>query len=452
MSTKINRREFLKRTAQYAALGSAGPLAVSLSTLAQASAFTALDYKAVVCVYLYGGNDNSNTVVPYDTSSYNQYNNLRTSIALPRTSLSATVLQPMQALSGGLQFALESNLAPLMPFFNNNQMDVILNIGSLIQPTTRAQYLANSAALPPRLFSHNDQQKYTQSLTSAELAGWGGQIENLLQSANAQTTFGAISTAGNSLFLSGGAAVQYQLGSNGSVAINGISGTPFGSSSVASALKSIISTPVNQVFGDQITATVNNSISAHNTINAVFAGPSPFGTLFPSNNSLATQLQNVARVIQSSQTLGLKRQVFFVSLGGFDTHDHISTAHPPLMATLSNAISPFLNALIGMNKLQNVLTFTASDFGRTLTSNGDGSDHGWGSHHFAFGGPITTSKFIGVPPVLATNGPDDVGQGRYIPTTSYDQLAYSAGSWLGASAADLNTVLPNVKNFPVITL
>ncbi len=438
--------------ANYTALGTAAPLALSLSSLANASSFTASDYKAVVCIYLYGGNDYANTVVPYDVNSYNLYNSLRPAIALDRASLVNTVLTPSKPLSNGLQFALEPNLLPLMPLFNNNQMSVLLNIGTLVQPTTKAQYLANSVPLPPRLFSHIDQQKFSQSLTNLQVSGWGGQLESLLMSANTNSLFSAISASGQALFLTGNSVSQYQVSTNGATAIGALSGSPFGSSSVAGALKSIITTPLNQPLSDQITTCVNRAISAQSTLTSAIGSATPFGSLFPSSNSLASQLQIVARIIKANQTLGTKRQVFFVSLGGFDTHDHITTIHPQLMAQVGDAVSAFQSALSSMGLLPNVFGFTSSDFGRTLTSNGDGTDHGWGSHHFAFGGPITTSKFIGVAPALANNGVDDVGQGRLIPTTAIDQLSMAIGSWMGVSGTDMATVLPNAKNFQALSL
>jgi uncharacterized protein (DUF1501 family) len=223
----LARREFLKKMAHYTALGSAAPLALSLSSMANASSFAATDYKAIVCIYFYGGNDYANTVIPYDASSYNLYKALRPSIALDRTALVNTVLTPSQPLSNGLQFALEPNLSPLMPFFSSNQMSVLLNIGTLIQPTTKAQYVANSVALPPRLFSHIDQQKFSQSLTNLEVLGWGGQIESLLMSANSNSLFSAISTSGQALFLNGNTESQCQVGLNGANAINALSGTHF---------------------------------------------------------------------------------------------------------------------------------------------------------------------------------------------------------------------------------
>ena len=452
MSSK-GRREFLRRLAQYSALGSASQLALPFSAIAEAASLTATDYKAIVCVYLYGGNDYANTVVPYDLTSYNKYQSLRSTIALDRANLSNTLLTPKTALSNGIQFALEPNLAPLATLFANNQMNVMLNIGNLVQPTTKAQYKSGSVKLPPRLFSHNDQQKYSQAFMDPDLTGWGGRIEDLLMARNSTSTFSAISVAGNASFLNGSSTHQFQVGANGSAAVSGINGAPFGSTSVATALKTILTSNSGLVLGDQITSVVNRSMVSHDKLAPYLTGTSPFGTnFFPTGNSLASQLQVVARIIKANQSLGMKRQIFFVSLGGFDNHDHLVTAHPVLMKLVGDAVGGFQSALNSIGMGQNVCTFTSSDFGRTLTSNGDGADHGWGSHHFVLGGPITQSKFVGTPPALANDGPDDVGQGRLIPTTSWDQLAYSLGVWFGASTASLRYILPNAQNFNAITL
>jgi len=453
MSLTKGRREFLKRLAQYSALGSASQIALPFSAIAEAASTNASDYKAIVCVYLYGGNDYANTVVPYDSSSYSLYNSLRPTIALDRNSLSKTVLAPKTALNNGLQFALSPNLAPLASLFANNQMNVLLNIGTLVQPTTKAQYQNGSVKLPPRLFSHNDQQKYSQSFLDPDLTGWGGRLEDLLMANNSSSTFSAISVAGNASFLNGNSTHQFQVGTNGSVAVNALNGSPFGSTAIATALKSIITTPQGQVLRDQVISTVNRSIISHDKLAPSLTGSSPFpASFFPTGNSLAAQLQVVARIINAKQSLGMKRQVFFVSLGGFDNHDHLVTNHPALMKLVGDAVGGFQSAMSSIGMAHNVCTFTSSDFGRTLTSNGDGADHGWGSHHFVLGGPITQSKFIGTPPVLANNGPSDVGQGRLIPTTSWDQLAYSLGSWFGASTSDLKLILPNAQNFANISL
>ncbi len=448
-ATRLQRRAFLQRVSQYAITGAAARWAIPLSVMSEAAAQTASDYKAIVCVFLYGGNDYGNTVVPYDSASYTQYNNLRPAIALARSALDATALAPATALPGGLQFALEPGLAPLVPLFSANQMAVVLNIGSLVVPTTRAQYLASSVPLPPKLFSHIDQQTFWQTLAGSGGAGsgWGGRIEDVLMGANGNGTFSCISAAGNAIYLTGNTALQYQVGTNGATAITGLSGSPFGSSLGAATLRTLITSASGKLLQDQVTNTVKRSIDAQSVLASAIGTTSPFASLFPTGNTLASQLQIVARMINARQALGAKRQVFFVSLGGFDTHDHISTVHPQLMKTLGDALGAFQSALAQIGVAGQVTTFTASDFGRTLTSNGDGTDHGWGSHHFVIGGAVKGGTFIGTPPALGNNGPDDVGQGRLVPTLAIDQLAASLGTWMGASATQVDAALPNLRNF-----
>ena len=441
------RRAFLRQLATYGTLGAASRLALPLSLLGTAAAEAATDYKALVCVYLHGGNDYANTVVPFDSPNYALYSSLRSSLALPASSLSATALNPRNALAGGARFALAPALAPIKGLFDAGQLSVLLNIGTLIAPTTKAQYTANSVPLPPRLFSHIDQQNYAQTLISDQATGWGGRIEDLLMTSNSNATFSAISATGNSVFLSGRSATQYQVSPNGAVAINGLGGKVFGSSAVGTALQSLITASRTHPIENVISTMTRRSISAQSAVSGAIGTSSPFASLFPTGNSLAAQLQIVARLINARAALGAGRQVFLVSLGGFDLHDHLSAQHPILMDTLGHALASFQAAVTQMNLGNNVITFTASDFGRTLTSNGDGSDHGWGSHHFLMGGAIHGGQVLGTPPVLASNGPNDVGQGRLIPALAWDQLAGSLGTWFGASASQLATVLPNLRNF-----
>jgi uncharacterized protein (DUF1501 family) len=448
----MNRRAFLARLGQYGSLGAASRLALPLSLLGSASAEAATDYKAIVCVYLYGGNDYANTVVPWDSTSYTMYNNLRSDIALASSALAGTVLTPSNTVAANSQtaapqFALAPELAPLVTLFNANKLSVALNIGTLVAPISRAQFLAKSVPVPPQLFSHIDQQKYSQSLSSTETTGWGGRIEDLLMSANTTSTFSAISATGNALYLTGDSALQYQVSTSGAVAINGLNGSIYGSNSVGSALNTLITASSSNLFEAQVSAVNTRSISAQSAMHAALGTTSPFASLFPANNNLASQLQVVARIINARAALGAGRQVFLVSLSGFDNHDSLATLHPPLMATLANALSAFQAALAQMSLGPNVITFTASDFGRTLTSNGDGADHGWGSHHFLMGDAIQGGKVLGRAPVLANGGPDDVGQGRLIPTLAWDQLAGSLGTWLGVSSSSLATILPNLANF-----
>ena len=442
-----SRRAFLRRTGALSLAAGAAPWALSLAAMGEAAAQTATDYKALVCVFLYGGNDYANTLVPYDQASYDAYAGLRSNIAIARTALAGTVLNPTTPLAGGLQYALAPGLAPLVPVFDAGQMAVLLNIGPLVQPTTKAQYAARSVPLPPKLFSHNDQQSYWQSsLPEGARTGWGGRLGDLFASGNGNSTFTCISVSGNAVYLTGQSAVQYQVSSNGAVAVNGIKNPLFGSSPCSTALRSLVTQPRTHLLENEYALVTRRSVESNDQLTAALAGAT-VPTAFPTGNGLASQLQLVARLIAARTALGARRQVFFVSLGGFDTHDSLATAHPALMTTLGNALGAFQQATVDLGVASQVTTFTASDFGRTLVSNNDGSDHGWGSMHFVLGGAVQGKRFVGTPPAIANNGPDDVGQGRLLPTTSVEQLAGTLATWLGVSATDQLALLPNLANY-----
>jgi uncharacterized protein (DUF1501 family) len=450
MSANMNasRRAFLQRASALSLVGVATPWALNLASLGEAAAATAADYKAMVCVFLYGGNDYGNTLVPYDQSNYDAYFGLRPTLAYARTALGSTVLNPATALAGGRQYALAPELAPLLPLFDAGQMAVLLNVGTLVQPTTKVQYTARSVPLPPKLFSHNDQQSVWQSSApEGATSGWGGRMGDLFQAGNGNATFTCVNVSGNAVYLSGNSAVQYQMSTSGSVPLKALTSPLFGSANCSAALQSIITQPRSHLMESELTRVVNRSIDANSLLTSGLTPSSAIATAFPTGNNLADQLKLVARMIASANALGAKRQVFFVSMGGFDTHDGLLTVHPGLLATLANALSAFHSATVELGVANQVTTFTASDFGRTLSGNNDGSDHGWGSMHFILGGAVNGRRFYGTPPVVANNGPDDVGQGRLLPTTSVDQYAATLGNWLGVSNTDLLSVLPNLKNF-----
>ncbi len=451
-----SRRAFLERVSALSVAGVATPWAINLATMAEASAATASDYKAIVCVFLYGGNDYANTVVPYDTTSYNAYQALRPTLCYQRANLNSTLLvpstAPVDALGVSRQFALAPELAPLLPIFNAGKMGVLLNVGNLVQPTTKAQYTNKSVALPPKLFSHNDQQSTWQSSwPEGATSGWGGRMGDLFAAANGNATFTCVNVSGNAVYLSGRQAVQYQVTPSGSVPIYGIKSPIYGSSACSTALKALITQSRTHLFENEYNKVSSRSINADVTLtNALATGPT-INTVFPSGNGLADQLKMVAKMIASAGSLGQKRQVFFVSLGGFDTHDGLVTQHPVLLKTVAEAMSAFYNATVELGVANQVTSFTASDFGRTLSGNNDGSDHGWGSMHFVLGGAVNGKRYYGTAPVVASNGPDDVGQGRLLPTTSVDQYAATLGKWLGISDSDLLSLLPNLKNFNAAT-
>lgn len=442
-----SRRAFLRHGAALSLAAGATPWALSLAAMGEAAAATATDYKALVCVFLYGGNDHANTLVPYDQPSYESYRGFRSNIALDRNTLAATVLTPATPLPAGQQFALAPGLAPLLPVFNAGKMATVLNLGTLVQPTTKAQYTARSVPLPPKLFSHNDQQSFWQaSSPEGATSGWGGRMGDLFAAANGNATFTCVSVAGNAVFLSGANAVQYQVSSSGSVPVNGIKSALFGSTACSSALQSLMTSTRTHVLENEHTRVARRSIDANDQLSAALAGAS-VATPFPAGNPLASQLNLVARMIAARNSLGAKRQVFLVSLGGFDTHDTLATTHPGLMSAVGEALAAFYQASVELGVANQVTTFTASDFGRTLLSNTDGSDHGWGGMQFVLGGSVLGRSFVGTPPVLANNGPDDVGQGRLLPSISVEQFGATLSSWFGVSQTDQALVLPNLGNF-----
>ena len=446
MSNQASRREFLKRASALSLAGSAAPFALNLAALGEAAAAssdaTATGYKAIVCVFLYGGNDYANTVVPYDQPNYDLYKAQRVAIATPREQLVA--LSP--TLGGGRQYGLAPQLAPMLPMFDAGQMAVMLNIGTLIEPTSKTQYLAKSVRLPPKLFSHNDQQSIWQSsLPEGSTSGWGGRMGDVFAAGNGNATFTCVSVAGNAVYLSGNSAVQYQVTPNGSVALTGVTAPLFGSTACSDALRSLVTAPRPHLYEAEHTRVMTRSIDADRLLTGALPD---LTTVFPATG-LGAQLRMVARMIAARNTLLAKRQVFFVSLGGFDTHDNLLAEHPGLLGEVAGALAAFNVAMnTELNVANQVTTFTASDFGRTLTTDGDGSDHGWGSMHFVMGGAVKGGALYGTPPAVANDGPNDVGQGRLLPGIAVDQFGGTLGTWFGVNERDLQTVMPNLRNFP----
>lgn len=453
MTMDQSRRAFLKRASMLSLTGGAAPFVMNLAAMGEAAAATASDYKALVCVFLFGGNDYANTLVPYDANQYAVYRAQRTNLAFAQSALAPTVLNPSVPLASGAQYALTPGLAKLLPIFDAGKMAVMLNIGTLIQPTTKAQYNAKSVPLPPKLLSHNDQQNYWQaSGPEGATSGWGGRIGDLLQSGNGTSTLTCINVTGNAVFLTGKAAVQYSITNSGPIGLNART-TLNGSAAASTLLQSLIGGTVagNHQFGTALGTIGSRALGLYTQVTGALAQAPTIATPFPAaadpQSSLGAQLQTVARLISVSQQLGAKRQVFFVSTGRFDTHDGLDTLHPTLMTNLADALRAFYDTTVELGVANQVTTFTASDFGRALTANNDGSDHGWGSMHVVLGGAVKGGRYYGINPTLANNGPDDIGQGRLIPTMSVDQYAATMASWFGVAASDLATVLPNIGNF-----
>jgi uncharacterized protein (DUF1501 family) len=475
------RRDFLRRSAQLAFTGAAMPTAINLAAMGDAAAFTAPDgsYKALVCVFLYGANDYANTVVAYDDASYDKYSTIRGGgvgrtaggIALAKADLTATLLNPTVPLPGGRQYALHPSMAGLAGLFNAGQAAVQLNVGPLIEPITRVQYNAFAKKFPPKLFSHNDQQSIWQSSESeGSTIGWGGNLGDFGFPVNASgSTFSCVSVTGNAVFLAGDTALAYQVSKDGAVKLSSINNTKvYNSTPVGLAINQLIvqtGTGAQEIEYNNVT---RRSIAAETKVTGALAGAgatsdSPnftaFTTTMLAENLLAGQLKMVARMIAGRAALGSpKRQVFMVSLGGFDLHDNLISQHPNLLRYVSEAMTAFHDATVKLGVDTQVTSFTASDFGRTLTSNGDGSDHGWGSHHFVVGGAVNGKAFYGYAPPISTSDdlskPDNiwhVGQGRLLPTTSVDQYAATMATWFGVEDNELIKVVPNILNFDNVT-
>lgn len=504
--SRMDRRHFLRVGGAFSTLGVAAPFALQLAAAGSAAGQSAPDYKALVCVFLFGGNDSNNTVLATDADSWGRYFAARDTGADPialmpvgtaRTPVGQTspvtgrVAQAdMPEAWGGVlpitprtaqrvpagtnassrTFALHPFLGPMQSLFSQGRLAVLANVGTLIQPTTKAQYQARSVALPPSLFSHNDQQSTWQALsTEGARVGWGGRFADLLAGMNGgNTLFTAISTAGNAVFLSGQSVVQYQLSTGAQPAVvvtSAQGGSLFGSSVAPARMRELITDTgfANNLAADHATV-VSRSISAASTINGAFTAASG-GVATPSaytnpitgraeTNTLALQLQTVARMVAAAPGLGVRRQVFFVSLGGWDTHDFQNNTQPNLLAKVAHALEYFDGALGnmgGIDRRGQVTTFTASDFSRTFTTNGDGTDHAWGGHHFIMGGAVNGGDIYGQYPTLGTdvagfNNPDAAG-GSLIPTTSVDQYGATLGRWFGVSDSEIDVIFPRLRNF-----
>lgn len=464
MTKPASRREFLKMAAALSATRFAPPLALNLAALGESAAATATDYKALVCVFMIGGNDNFNTLVPYDAANYAIYAQQRPAIATAMSALTPTLLTPATVLAGGEQFALAPALAPLLPLFNGGQMAVLLNIGTLIDPIASAVAYASAPAtsLPPQLFSHLDQRSFYQAEGPiGNTSGWGGRIADMFAAGNGNSLFTCISPNGDSLFLTGLNTGTYSISpTGGAIPIQSIVSPLFGSSSCQGIMKTLTTAQrtatdgsLANLFESTYAKVVSRSLLGEQVLGASL--PATTVTTFPATTktNLSAQLSMVARVIaaRNASGIGATRQVFMVGAGNFDTHNAVVTTQPPLLSDVAVSMAAFYAEMNALGVQNNVTSFTVSDFGRTLNSDGDGSDHGWGSVHFAVGGAVNGTNFYGMPPVLppslGTAGPLDVGRGRFIPTMAVDQFGATLGSWFGVSDPDLLTIFPNLVNF-----
>jgi len=433
------RRTFIRQTA-CAALGTSGLLSSiwDLRKLSAAVSSSAADYKALVCVFLYGGNDANNMLVPYDASNYASYAAARTNLAIPQS-----LLLPLSFQSGdGRSFAFHPNLPELQTLFNQRKLAIIANVGTLIAPVTKPELLSGGAAVPPNLLSHSDQAVQWQTSVSGQPSptGWGGRTADLLNSLNGNSAISlTISIAGTNMFEVGNTVIPYRISPNGTV--------PLAKPPFKSALQELLVQPHYNLFEQAYADTLLRSIGSNDVLNAAFASVPTLQTSFPATD-LAQQLNMAAKLIGARRYLGMQRQIFFCSVQGYDTHGGQLLAQANLLTELSQALNAFYSATVEMGVDSQVTTFTASDFGRTLRSNGTGSDHAWGNHQLVLGGAVRGGALYGMFPTLEIGGPDDAADGgRWIPTTSVDEFSATMAAWFGVANSDLPFVFPNIHRF-----
>ena len=460
MGKKLNRRKFLTDIG----LGCAHVGAVSFLSgmtnmgLLQAAASanrswvtsspTNGNYKALVCILLSGGNDSFNMLIPKDNDSYNDYAATRTNIAIDQSELLA--INPLN-ISGGKEFGLHPSMPKIKQLFEDEKLSFVSNVGALVRPTNMNDYLTFSD-LPLGLYSHSDQIKHWQTSipNDRNALGWGGRLADILQSNNTNQDISMnISFKGQNLFQRGNEVLPFAASttSNGTSLLTGSSLTSFYQTLKRETIDDIIELNYSNALEQAYANTVSNSVSSAVEFDAAVSQGTVINSSFDETDSLQAQLKMAARIIAARNSLNVCNQTFYIQLGGFDAHDNNLEEHAELLSRLDDALDNFQTAMEELGVEDNVTTFTISDFGRKLTSNGDGSDHGWGGNVLVMGGAVSGKQIIGEFPELYLGNSLDTGGGRLIPTTSTDEFYAELALWFGASESDLSNILPNLSNF-----
>jgi len=453
-NSNLSRRSFLHQ-ASCAAVGTAG-IVSAMSQLkaigAMASDSTSLkysaldsDFKALVCLFLGGGNDGGNTLIPYDSVSYSSYSKARAEMALDQKTL--LPITP-KTYKDGRSYALHPNLPEVQNLFKNGNLAFVANVGTLLQPTDLVTY-QKGLAIPLQLYSHLDQTTQWQSSISDQPifeTGWGGRLGDLMNSMNVNEQISMqISLTGMNFFQIGKTVSPYAIGNWTATTLNGYNNSGLTGNNYTK-LKQILGNSYSNILGNEFASTSSKAASNGEFMVNVLKTATTFKTAFP-NTYTARNLQMVANLISVAPALGLKRQVFFVNMGGYDMHATQLDSHVSLLTELSGALNAFNSAINELGISNQVTTFTASDFGRTYAPNASGTDHAWGNLQMVMGGAVKGGDIYGQMPSLVLGGPDDTGRGRWIPSTSVDQYAATLAKWFGVSATNMSTVVPNIGKF-----
>ena len=403
------------------------------------------DFKALVCIFFAGGIDSFNMLVPTDSEGYGAYQKARSDLALIQESL-----LPLNGSANGKTFGLHSAMKEVQEIYNAGELSFVSNVGTLAEPTDLKGFENGSAKLPLGLFSHSDQIMHWQTSVPDARApyGWAGRMGDLLNSAyNKSAVSMNISLSGSNFFQAGERSVSYEVSpnGNGSIQLNGFGNNPSIQALSKTAVKSLMDQEYKNVFKKTFAKKNKESIDVSEEFANAISGNS-ISTAF-SPTELSQSLKMIARTIKSQKQLGMRRQTFFVLYGGWDHHEELVNSQNSMLPVVSKAMGEFNQSLKEINMHKNVTTFTASDFARTLSSNGRGSDHAWGGNHMVMGGAVKGGRIFGNYPDLAPGSALDTGRGRLIPTLSTDEYFAELALWFGAKKADLPLIFPNINRF-----
>lgn len=450
----ISRRKFIGHSCAALGYTSLFSSLINVKAIASAAMDNSLlsngssDYKALVFLMLSGGNDSFNMLIPRGTTEYSEYALTRSNLAIPQNEILA--INPNT--STGKLFGLHPNFGDMQQMFESGKLAFLSNVGNLVEPTTKQDYLDGTVQTPLGLFSHADQQQqwHTGKPHERTNKGWGGKIAELVNDMNSNPNISMnISLRGNNIFQSGESIIPFTINENGSSGIlNFYDEDPDPLIELRNiALNSMMEKDYQDVFKNTYVQTIKTSNEANHEFQTAIDSIPEFATPLPEHNYLASQLRMVAKTIAARDILGFSRQTFFIEQEGWDNHDELLINHGNLMQTVNDALNYFNLVMEEINTTNEVTTFSISDFGRTLTSNGNGTDHAWGGNAFIMGGAVNGKDMYGSFPTLALNSDLDLYNGVLIPTTPADMYLAELAQWFGVSNTDLDIIFPNLSNF-----